>query len=92
MSDEWFEQAECKKAPDKSIFFPESHNASRLLPVAVSYCNACTVREQCLDFALENHIKEGIYGGLSGRQRRKAQADRKRRIAKSQTREMMTNA
>lgn len=34
-------------------------------------CKRCDVREQCLQFALENHERWGIWGGLSERQRRR---------------------
>lgn len=33
-------------------------------------CDACTVSEQCLDYALRNHESEGIWGGLSPDQRK----------------------
>lgn len=32
-------------------------------------CVVCPVREQCLEFALENHIPEGFFGGKTHRQR-----------------------
>lgn len=34
------------------------------------YCNHCDVREQCLEYAFEEGIWEGMFGGKSPRQRR----------------------
>jgi WhiB family transcriptional regulator, redox-sensing transcriptional regulator len=35
-------------------------------------CMACPVREECLDYALSNDERFGIWGGLSERERRRA--------------------
>jgi WhiB family redox-sensing transcriptional regulator len=37
---------------------------------AVDICNRCPVRDQCLQYALDNSIKFGVWGGKSERQRR----------------------
>ena len=37
---------------------------------AKKICAACDVREQCLQFAIDQHIYSGIWGGLSPVQRR----------------------
>jgi hypothetical protein len=34
-------------------------------------CASCDVREQCLDYALDNDERFGIWGGHSERERRK---------------------
>lgn len=34
-------------------------------------CRGCDVRTKCLDYALENDIYEGVWGGMSERERRK---------------------
>ncbi len=33
-------------------------------------CTRCLVREECLEYALRNEIEEGVWGGLSSKQRR----------------------
>jgi WhiB family redox-sensing transcriptional regulator len=64
--------AECLQA-DPETFFPEKGGSTR---EAKRICAQCTVREQCLDYALEHDERFGIWGGLSERERR-----RLRRIA-----------
>lgn len=57
----WMEHAACVDAP-LDVFFPTSPTvvtgeASRL-------CRQCPYRTACLDFAIDNGIWEGIWGGL----------------------------
>ncbi len=37
-------------------------------------CAQCSVRENCLDFALENHIQHGFFGGFSKEDRQRINA------------------
>jgi WhiB family redox-sensing transcriptional regulator len=39
-------------------------------------CRGCEVREQCLEYALINGEKFGIWGGLSERERRRIRRQR----------------
>lgn len=48
-------------------FFPERGGR---LDKARNLCVICPVRVRCLDFALNNNIIEGVWGGKSERQRR----------------------
>ena len=41
-------------------------------------CAQCPVRQQCLEFAVSNRIVYGIWGGLTGPERRALQSDRLR--------------
>ena len=51
-----------------SLFFPEvGHQADR----GKEICRSCTVRQECLNYALRHRIKEGIWGGMNERERRK---------------------
>jgi hypothetical protein len=62
----WQDRALCPQV-DWGIFFPEKGvNATE----AIAVCGRCEVRDQCLQFALENHIKDGVYGGHTARERR----------------------
>lgn len=62
----WQDEALCAQT-DPDMFFPVdgSHGAK-----AIAVCDDCPVRVQCLEFALTNHITEGIFGGLPPRKRR----------------------
>ena len=53
---------------DPEAFFPEKGGSTR---DAKKICISCEVRNQCLEYALENDERFGIWGGLSERERRK---------------------
>jgi WhiB family redox-sensing transcriptional regulator len=53
---------------DPEAFFPEKGGSTR---EAKKICGTCEVRNSCLDYALENDERFGIWGGLSERERRK---------------------
>jgi len=53
---------------DPEAFFPEKGGSTR---DAKKICASCEVRTQCLEYALANDERFGIWGGLSERERRK---------------------
>ncbi|GAB2982937.1 hypothetical protein GCM10027282_22320 [Frigoribacterium salinisoli] len=53
---------------DPEAFFPEKGGSTR---DAKKICASCDVRAQCLEYALRNDERFGIWGGLSERERRK---------------------
>lgn len=53
---------------DPDLFFPERGASTK---EAKAVCRACVVREECLEYALDNSEKFGIWGGLSERERRR---------------------
>ncbi|MBK4346427.1 WhiB family transcriptional regulator [Lacisediminihabitans changchengi] len=53
---------------DPEAFFPEKGGSTR---DAKKICVSCEVRNQCLEYALQNDERFGIWGGLSERERRK---------------------
>ena len=63
----WQERANCLGV-DPDLFFPERGASTR---EAKEVCRGCVVREDCLEFALDNGEKFGIWGGLSERERRR---------------------
>lgn len=63
----WQADALCAQT-DPEAFFPEKGGSTR---DAKRVCNECPVREACLDYAMENDERFGIWGGLSERERRR---------------------
>ena len=61
---------------DTNLFFPDETEVVKA-EAAKAVCDGCVVREACLEFALVNVIREGIYGGASERARRRIRASRK---------------
>jgi WhiB family redox-sensing transcriptional regulator len=53
---------------DPEAFFPEKGGSTR---DAKRICTSCEVKAQCLEYALKNDERFGIWGGLSERERRK---------------------
>jgi len=67
-ANDWMLEARCLDA-DPEAFFPEKGGSTR---EAKRICAACPVRDECLEYALENDERFGIWGGLSERERRRA--------------------
>ena len=63
----WQADALCAQT-DPEAFFPEKGGSTR---DAKKICASCEVRAQCLEYALKNDERFGIWGGLSERERRK---------------------
>jgi WhiB family transcriptional regulator, redox-sensing transcriptional regulator len=63
----WQERALCAQT-DPEAFFPEKGGSTR---EAKRVCLSCDVRGDCLEYALMNDERFGIWGGLSERERRK---------------------
>ena len=63
----WQDQALCAQT-DPEAFFPEKGGSTR---EAKRVCRSCEVRAECLEYALENDERFGIWGGLSERERRR---------------------
>ncbi len=75
----WQSRANCMGV-DPELFFPERGASTR---EAKEICRGCVVRLDCMEFALANSEKFGIWGGLSERERRKIRRSRalQRRIS-----------
>lgn len=65
--DSWQREALCSQT-DPEAFFPERGSSAR---DAKSVCATCPVREECLEYALANDERFGIWGGLSESERRR---------------------
>lgn len=68
----WQDFANCLGV-DPDLFFPERGASTR---EAKEVCRGCVVREECLEYALGNGEKFGIWGGMSERERRRIRRQR----------------
>jgi WhiB family transcriptional regulator, redox-sensing transcriptional regulator len=68
----WQNYANCLGV-DPDLFFPERGASTR---EAKEVCRGCVVREDCLEYALRNGEKFGIWGGMSERERRRIRRQR----------------
>ncbi len=64
---EWQQRALCAQT-DPEAFFPEKGGSTR---EAKRVCLSCDVRVECLEYALAQDERFGIWGGLSERERRR---------------------
>lgn len=64
---DWSKDANCKGL-DPNLFHTGRGESTK---EAVAVCAGCLVVEQCLQYALSNSIKVGVWGGTTERQRRK---------------------
>lgn len=67
VDEQWQERALCAQT-DPEAFFPEKGGSTR---EAKRICLGCEVRDECLEYALANDERFGIWGGLSERERRR---------------------
>jgi len=68
----WQERANCMGV-DPDLFFPERGASTR---EAKEVCRGCVVQDDCLEYAIANGEKFGIWGGLSERERRRVRRQR----------------
>lgn len=75
----WMVQGRCRDLPPE-VFFPSDGVG---VEVARHYCAECPVKGPCLEYALENHIEHGVWGGASERERRRIARSRRGLPARS---------
>ena len=63
----WMEQGVCAQT-DPDAFFPDKGGATRH---AKAICRTCSVQDECLQYALDNGERYGVWGGYSERERRR---------------------
>lgn len=74
LSTAWKAAGECRSVPPH-LFFPERGESTK---DAKAICARCQVRVECLEFAIENCEKFGIWGGTSEKERRVIRRNRAR--------------
>lgn len=85
----WMDEARCAEEmrhdPDVvNWFFPERGGKTEGIEKARAICNGwddgsvppCPVRAECLEYALANVEKYGVWGGMSERERRRLRVQR----------------
>lgn len=76
--EDWRSESACKTS-DPDIFFPEDivsdEQRQEVTAQAKAKCGGCNVRLMCLDFALRNDERTGIFGGLDSEERKSLVAD-----------------
>ena len=80
--EDWREQAACSGA-DPEVFFSAGED-EMLVAQAREVCGACPVMDDCLRYALATNQTEGIWGGMTGSERRRLRRcirDRQRRAS-----------
>lgn len=70
----WIDRAACRES-DPELFWPSTGEDPR---AAIAICEECPVRQECLDYALTLGEMDGIWGGTSGRQRRRIRSTQRR--------------
>lgn len=82
----WQAKANCRGA-DTDLFFLEKKTEKQAvvnndvkLEKVRALCGACRVKGACLNFALNNHITHGVWGGQTYSQRRVTARERRHRI------------
>ncbi len=67
----------CRGA-DPDVFFPDQGQS---LEPARRICAECVVRDECLEYALDNRERFGVWGGTSERERRRLRRARRHEAA-----------
>jgi WhiB family transcriptional regulator, redox-sensing transcriptional regulator len=70
----WRQRAACRGA-EPDIFYPLSEDDA---DEAKNICHHCAVRETCLEFALANRERDGVWGGATERERRRMLRQRRK--------------
>lgn len=63
----WMKDARCSGAKT-DLWFPELGQST---VHAIRVCQECPVKRECLNYALDNEIVHGVWGGTSARERSK---------------------
>jgi WhiB family redox-sensing transcriptional regulator len=70
----WRQHAACRGI-DPNIFYPASDEDAE---EAKSICASCPVRQACLEYALANRERDGVWGGATERERRRLVRQRRK--------------
>lgn len=72
----WMQHSSCR-GMDPRLWHPERGDDHLGLIIAKQICSICPVKQKCLDYALENNERIGVWGGTTGRERRVIRSQRR---------------
>lgn len=67
----WMEFALCQEVGGDLWHPDEGEGQTYATNRAIKICNACPVKEQCLDYAMENNEILGVWGGTTPSERKR---------------------
>jgi WhiB family redox-sensing transcriptional regulator len=67
MDSDWMDRGKCRDM-DPSVFFPSDGMG---VQIARRVCAECPMKAPCLEYALDNRVDHGVWGGTSERERRR---------------------
>ena len=70
----WRQHAACRGV-DPDIFYPASEEDAE---PAKAICAQCPVRQPCLEYALTNRERDGVWGGATEKERRRMLRQRRK--------------
>lgn len=70
----WRQKASCRGV-EPDIFYPVTDEEAE---DAKAICRSCAVQELCLEWALTNRERDGVWGGATERERRRLVRQRRR--------------
>ena len=76
MDTPWMQDGNCRNHPPE-VFFPSDGVG---VITAQRICGTCPVQGTCLEYALENRIDHGVWGGASERERRRLLKGRRQTV------------
>ncbi len=74
MNANWRQRGACKGL-DPDIFYPSSDEEAE---EAKGICASCPVQQVCLEHALTHRERDGVWGGLTERERRRTLRQRRK--------------
>lgn len=74
---DWQELANCQGV-DPDLYFPEKHEAKRAYAITRPICATCEVKDECREYAIENRMDSGMWGGMTANDLRKERLRRLR--------------
>ncbi len=72
----WRKHAACRGL-DVEVFYPVTEDEADAVE-GKAICAECPVRQACLEYALANREREGIWGGATERERRRLVRQRRK--------------